>query len=170
MTIGKQYADAMVLHPSTPWDEYLSTLEKIVKISCFQEQYNSPFVSEGTVFELICAVMDKQCSLQGNMTQLLIQNRRLDKITEIKDALKHATLQMNKQTLVQITTAVEPTPTLKKKIEHYASSFVRSGNQAVFEYHKETSLIGGFIVSIDGYIINRSVQSRLKAIAHTEGE
>ncbi|MEC8881968.1 MAG: ATP synthase F1 subunit delta [Pseudomonadota bacterium] len=170
MLISEQYALAMRESPKEKWEKHLDLLEKIVATPIFMEQYKNPFISDAVIFELIKSCAKKLSPLQKNLTKLLIRNRRLEQIKDIRASFEEYNRRANGQQLVQITTAIPPSPSLKKKLEEYAGAYLPEDKEPVFEYDEEAALIGGFTLSINGYIINKSIKSRLKAIEYTQGE
>ena len=167
MSIGKQYAQAMILYPKEDWGGHLDLLEKIVETPIFMKQYNNPFVSDAVVYDLIQSCTKKLTPAQKNLTKLLVRNKRLNHIKDIKEGLKMCNLNARNQQLVQITTASPPSPPLKKKLEQYAKAYASSDKKLVFEYYEKANIVGGFSLTIDGYVINKSIKSRLKAIEYT---
>ena len=170
MSIGIQYAQVLSTHPKENWSTLLEKLEKITKAPLFIEKYKDPFTSNEIVFELINSCCKKTTQVQKNFIQILIRNKRLHKLSEIKEALKNIKLSKNNQQLIVVTTALSPTPATKKEIESYAKTLIKKEKKPVFEYYEQAHLIGGFTLSINGYIVDRSIKSRLKAIEYTEGE
>lgn len=166
MLASKQYAKAMDANPCRDWLDVLNTLTEISKSDIFKNLLKNPFVSSEKLEALIFSFYTKLSQAQKNIIKLLVKNKRMGEIASIISHYKEIQLQKEKKQEVQVTTAQKATPKQRKMIESYALVLGEKEKSLVFQYHIDADLIGGFILNLDGYIIDKSVKARLYKIGH----
>ena len=92
---------------------------------------------------------------------LVIRNKRMKYLRFIFFSFISQYMKTHKIKVCKLVSAV-PSPALEERIDSIVES--RSGDKVVFEHRIEPELIGGFIVEIDGYRMDASTASQLKAV------
>ena len=169
MFISRQYAEAIANLPHENWEQLLEKLVDICESRVFIHAYKNPFINESTRLELIMACLNKPTEQQCNFIQLLVRNKRIHLLADILSAYqqilrsKPRKRHRRSQTLI---TANKPTPKQKKCIEAFATAQLQTDIKASFEYKMDETIIGGFILHINDYKLDKSIATHLKNISY----
>jgi ATP synthase F1 delta subunit len=171
MDIDIQYARALMQIHRVEWLPILEQLEKVTDNPEFQDLLANPFVAYKSIIELLTACLGSTNQKQKNLIHILAKNKRLLHVKKIRLAYQQLQREKNKEQLVTITTAQRTTKAQQKIIESFATTYLEKKIKPLFQYQESAELIGGFILNINDYIINKSVTQQLDYVCQfIEGE
>jgi len=166
MFISRQYAEAIANLPRENWEQLLEDLVGICESRVFIHAYKNPFINESTRLELITACLKKPTEQQCNFIQLLVRNKRIHLLADILSAYQQILRSKANIQQIQVITANKPTPKQKKCIEAFATAQLQPDIKASFEYKMDETIIGGFILHINDYKLDKSIATHLKNISY----
>lgn len=166
MLVSKQYAEAISDITSIDWDNTLKTIHTIVEQPAFKQLSRNPFISSEHKAELVIACIKRATKEEKSLIRALAKHGRFDQVKAIQACHQRNQLIKQGKLKIEITTAKKPTPKQKELIEHFAISQAGSDEKTLFEYHINETIIGGFILRFNDYIIDKSLAARLESIGH----
>lgn len=164
MLASHQYANALLSFPDLDWNVFLQNLTYVCQTEQMQSVIHNPFIAPQKVNQIILACFPNAKDEEKSLIQLLTCNKRLELVHEIRDIYQEKTRRQKRQVLVTVTTAFTATPKQKKAIENYASSHITKDQSLICDYRVDKKIIGGFILDLNGRIIDRSVIRNLDKI------
>lgn len=144
--------------------EVNSDLESIKKLIQVNKDFGSfvlnPLVGHNQASAIIGEMFtDKVNSLTANFLQLICKKKRLNLLSEIIMRFEELLMAHNNQVFAKISSADELDSV---QIDEIKSNLENMTNKSVLiKTKKDSSLIGGFTVQVEGVIIDNSIQNQL---------
>lgn len=167
--IAKKYAEALfeVTENANTTNSVIADVELISDAFCENSELKTfmvnPIIKIEDKKDAIKQIFEGKVSETAmNFLYLLIDNSRVDAVSEVKNA--YLELIKAKQNLVSIkaVTAVEMKDFLKEKLKRKLEE--KLSKQVEIEYSIDPKIVGGLIVEMDGKTIDNSVVTKLKNI------
>jgi F-type H+-transporting ATPase subunit delta len=172
-TIARPYAEAVFAHADEkgalePWQEMLSFLSAVIEDEAVAHIVSNPLVDRQALTDLLLEIAGDQVSEEGgNLIQLLVQNRRLQVLPEIKALFDELKAEKEKVMNVHVTSAYALKPAQEKLIAEALKA--KLGRDVIITSEKNTKLIGGIHIRAGDMVIDGSVRGKLQQLANELG-
>ena len=161
---ANQYAQAIMQVMVERWQTALTSVAAALQAD--QQLYNTLSNGATSVAERVAALenvipADVPAELR-NTLKLMVQDGSIGLVGELGDALAQVTTGKAAPTKAEVTSAVELTAEEQEKMRSTLAT--RYGQELVFIFHVDPSLMGGLRVRVGDRLIDTSVASRLQAM------
>lgn len=146
------YRQVLTLHRS------LSSLPKL------RELIDNPMsISDGQKFDLLRSALgeEKMTEELSRFIRLVMKNRRTKFLRFIFVSFIIQYQEAHNIKFSRLITAV-PAPELEERLKKIIRE--RKGDSVIFEHRVDPAILGGFIIEIDGYLLDASTASMLKSV------
>lgn len=171
--IARKYARALLnsLSPES-YDEVrgtLSTLDKIVQDSMSLRQTlhdpSIPLAEKKLVFEDILASMKCTIVPVQNFVAILLENKRIDYLSEIVAEISTIIAKIRKETVLAVTSANSLDTKERSALEKAAKKDL--GDLVSITWDEDSSLIGGLTIRVGDNVLDGSVRGSLERARQT---
>jgi F-type H+-transporting ATPase subunit delta len=172
-TIARPYAEAVFAHANETgkldlWQEMLSFLAAVVEDESLVQTVSNPLIELDALTELLLEIGGGRISEEGaNLVRLLVRNRRLSVLPEIKVLFEALKADKEKVLGVHVTTAYVLKPAQEKLIAEALKA--KLGRDITITSEKDTDLIGGIHIRAGDMVIDGSVRGQLQQLANELG-
>ncbi|MEJ2404728.1 MAG: F0F1 ATP synthase subunit delta [Candidatus Thiodiazotropha sp.] len=172
-TIARPYAEAVFAHADETgkldlWQEMLSFLAAVVEDESLVQTVSNPLIELDALTELLLEIGGGRISEEGaNLVRLLVRNRRLSVLPEIKVLFEALKADKEKVLGVHVTTAYVLKPAQEKLIAEALKA--KLGRDITITSEKDTDLIGGIHIRAGDMVIDGSVRGQLQQLANELG-
>ena len=161
---ANQYAQAIMQVMVERWQTALTSVAAALQAD--QQLYNTLSNGATSVAERVAALenvipADVPAELR-NTLKLMVQDGSIGLVGELGDALAQVTTGKAAPTKAEVTSAVELTAEEQEKMRSTLAT--RYGQELVFSFHVDPSLMGGLRVRVGDRLIDTSVASRLQSM------
>jgi F-type H+-transporting ATPase subunit delta len=172
-TIARPYAEAVFAYADekgdlTHWQEMLAFLASIIEDDEFAQLISNPLIEQQAVTELMLEVASEHVDEEGaNLIRLLVQNRRLLVLPEIKALFEVLKAEKERLLTVHVTSAYVLKPAQEKLIAEALKA--KLGLDVTITSEKDAHLIGGVHIRAGDLVIDGSLRGRLQQLANELG-
>ena len=172
-TIARPYAEAVFAHADEKgnlelWHEMLTFLSSVIEDEAFAEIVSNPLIDQQAMSELLLEVAGGRVNEEGgNLIRLLVQNRRLYVLPEIKALFEELKADKEKVMAVHVTSAYVLKPAQEKLIADALKA--KLGRDVTITSEKDAELIGGIHIRAGDMVIDGSVRGKLQQLANELG-
>jgi F-type H+-transporting ATPase subunit delta len=172
-TIARPYAEAVFAHADETgkldlWQEMLSFLAAVVEDESLVQTVSNPLIELDALTELLLEIGGGRIPEEGaNLVRLLVRNRRLSVLPEIKVLFEALKADKEKVLGVHVTTAYVLKPAQEKLIAEALKA--KLGRDITITSEKDTDLIGGIHIRAGDMVIDGSVRGQLQQLANELG-
>ncbi len=172
-TIARPYAEAVFAHADESgkldiWQEMLTFLASVVEDESLAQTVSNPLIELDDLTELLLEIGGGRINEEGaNLVRLLVQNRRLSVVPEIKVLFEALKADKEKLLTVHVTTAYVLKPAQEKLIAEALKA--KLGRDITITSEKDTDLIGGIHIRAGDMVIDGSVRGQLQQLANELG-
>jgi F-type H+-transporting ATPase subunit delta len=172
-TIARPYAEAVFAHADETgkldlWQEMLSFLAAVVEDESLVLTVSNPLIELDALTELLLEIGGGRISEEGaNLVRLLVRNRRLSVLPEIKVLFEALKADKEKVLGVHVTTAYVLKPAQEKLIAEALKA--KLGRDITITSEKDAGLIGGIHIRAGDMVIDGSVRGQLQQLANELG-
>jgi F-type H+-transporting ATPase subunit delta len=170
-TIARPYAEAIFRlakqgNTLPAWSDELALIVSVYKDPQMQAAMANPKVSTNEIERLLLAICGERISgAARNAIQLLVHNRRLSVLPDIREQFEHLKLQDEGMVDAKISSAFPMDDTQRNQVVKLLSTrFKRKINATVTI---DPDLIGGIKVEVGDKVWDASVRGRLQTMAAT---
>jgi F-type H+-transporting ATPase subunit delta len=170
-TVARPYAEAIFRlakqgNALPTWSDALNMIAAVYQEPQMQAAIANPKVTSADIERLLLAVCGERIDgVARNLIQLLVRNRRLGVIFEIRDAFEQLKLEDEGKLDAKITSAFPMEDAQRSQVVNLLSSrFKRKINATVTV---DPGLIGGIKVEVGDKVWDASVRGRLQTMAAT---
>lgn len=161
---ANQYAQAIMQAMIERWQGSLATISAAL-------QQNTDVAN--TLSNAVAGIDDRIAALESilpadtptelsNTLKLMLQEGSLDLLDELSDALAQANSDTSSPVKAEVTSAIELSADEQERMR--SSLRARYGNNLIFTFHVNSSLMGGLRVRVGDRLIDTSVASRLQTM------
>jgi F-type H+-transporting ATPase subunit delta len=126
---------------------------------------SSPLISADKKKSSLNEIFKDTGSISKNLFNLLVENKRSEILQDVATSYIVLFEEMNKREIATVTTAVEITPDLEKKVLAKAKEL--AGREVTLVKKIDTTILGGFILRVGDKEINASVQNKFGELKRT---
>jgi F-type H+-transporting ATPase subunit delta len=172
-TIARPYAEAVFAHADEAgklelWSEMLSFLASVIEDADFKPLASNPLVEQAALTELLLEIAGGHINDEGaNLARILVQNRRLEVLPEIKTLFDRLKAEKEQVMDVHVTSAYELKPAQEKLIADALKA--RLGRDVTITSEQDADLIGGVHIRAGDLVIDGSVRGKLQRLANELG-
>ena len=172
-TIARPYAEAVFAHADEKeslelWQEMLSFLSSVVEDEAVSRIVRNPLIEQQAMTDLLLEIADSRVNEEGgNLVRLLVQNRRLQVLPEIKQLFDELKAEKEKVLSVHVTSAYALKPAQEKIIAETLKA--KLGRDVTITKEKDAELIGGVHIRAGDMVIDASIRGRLQQLANELG-
>ena len=172
-TIARPYAEAIFAHADEKdnlelWHETLTFLSSVIEDEAFSELVGNPLIDQQAMSELLLEVAGGRVTEEGgNLIRLLVQNRRLYVLPEIKALFEELKADKEKVMAVHVTSAYVLKPAQEKLIADALKA--KLGRDVTITSEKDAELIGGIHIRAGDMVIDGSVRGKLQQLSNELG-
>jgi F-type H+-transporting ATPase subunit delta len=172
-TIARPYAEAVFTHADEQgnlelWLEMLTFLSTVVEDESVFRVISNPLVDQQAMTELLLEIAgDRVNDEGGNLIRILVQNRRLQVLPEIKTLFAELKAEKERVMNVHVTSAYALKPAQEKVIAEALKA--KLGRDITITSEKNTNLIGGVHIRAGDLVIDGSVRGQLQQLANELG-
>jgi F-type H+-transporting ATPase subunit delta len=168
-TLARPYAEAVFKLADEEgrlgdWSGWLRTMASVAGNADMQACIGNPQVSTGQLYELFLAACKAELPVEAkNFAQVLVRNRRLELLPEIRD--QYETLKLEREGVVdaEIESAFPlDDPQVAALVSDLERKFKRKVSPRI---SVDRELIGGVRITVGDEVIDGSVRSKLAAMA-----
>ena len=170
-TIARPYAEAVFRlakqgNALQAWSDALNLIATVYKDPQMQAAMANPEVTATDIERLLLAICGERIDgVARNLIQLLVQNRRLSVLTEIRELFEQLKLEDEGKVDAKISSAFPMEDAQRNQVVNMLSSrFKRKINATVTV---DPDLIGGIKVEVGDKVWDASVRGRLQTMAAT---
>jgi F-type H+-transporting ATPase subunit delta len=168
-TIARPYAEAVFrlakqVNALSAWSDALNLIATVYRDPQMQAAVANPKVTPSEIERLMLAICGERIDgVARNLIQLLVHNRRLSLLTEIRALFEQLKLEDEGKLDAKISSAFPMEDTQRNQVVNLLSSrFKRKINATVIV---DSNLIGGIKVEVGDKIWDASVRGRLQNMA-----
>lgn len=171
MTVARPYAKAIFEHALAEnklalWSEYLLVLTHAVMSPDVQEFLVNPATQPAQKIQLlqdVCAAVFKNAQTLNHLVTLLVSNKRLAVLPEIKSVYEFHRAEQEKTLQVDVASFSELSTAQQQKL---VDSLSRKFNRSVaLNVSIDPSLLGGAVIRAGDLVIDGSVRGKLSKLA-----
>ncbi|MEJ2608904.1 MAG: F0F1 ATP synthase subunit delta [Candidatus Thiodiazotropha sp.] len=172
-TIARPYAEAVFAHADEKeslelWHDMLTFLSAVVEDEGITQIVSNPLIDQQAMFGLLLEIAGDQVNEEGgNLIRLLVQNRRLSVLPQIKTLFEELKADKEKVITVHVTSAYVLKPVQEKLIADALKA--KLGREVTITSEKNTDLIGGLHIRAGDMVIDGSVRGKLQQLANELG-
>ncbi|ARN78347.1 ATP synthase F1 subunit delta [Nonlabens spongiae] len=146
-------------------EDMKNVMVTISKSKDLQNFLTSPLINAAKRKAGLKEVFKGSNALTQGLFNLLVENNRSEILQDV--AMSYVVLfeEMNKREIATVTTAVEITPELEKKVLAKAKEL--AGKEITLQKKIDPSIIGGFVLRVGDKEINASVQNKFGELKRT---
>lgn len=146
-------------------EDMKNVMVTISKSKDLQNFLTSPLINSTKRKAGLKEVFKSSNALTQGLFDLLVENNRSEILQDV--AMSYVVLfeEMNKREIATVTTAVEITPELEKKVLAKAKEL--AGKEITLQKKIDPSIIGGFVLRVGDKEINASVQNKFGELKRT---
>tara|TARA_A100001015_G_C15037912_1_gene737555 strand:- start:2376 stop:2936 length:561 start_codon:yes stop_codon:yes gene_type:complete len=157
-------ADSVVLDL---WGSVLSVLKEAVAQQAFKQQISNPRVTKAELLKNLTGILGhvledsvKKIEVElENFISLLIDNKRLQVLSEIFVLYKQLVVQQQKTMNVEVSSAFALSSKLQTELEAILSQRFNTNISA--QYKIDSNLIGGMLIRTEAFVVDASIQGML---------
>lgn len=170
VTIARPYAEAVFelgkQQKSLPqWSEMLALAAAVASSPDLRALDGNPRITASQLADLVISICGDRLSGEArNMVQLLVRNRRLSVLPEIRDLFERMKEEHEGQVEAVITSALPLSDEQAKRLCGRLEA--KYGRKVVAKVTVDASLIGGVKVQVGDEVIDGSLRGRLDAMSH----
>ncbi|MET0089766.1 MAG: F0F1 ATP synthase subunit delta [Candidatus Thiodiazotropha sp.] len=172
-TIARPYAEAVFAHAHGAgkldlWQEMLEFLASVVQDEALEQTVSNPLIELEALTDLLLEIGGGRLNEEGaNLVRLLVQNRRLSVLPEIKVLFEALKADKEKVQTVHVTSAYALKPAQEKLIAEALKA--KLGRDITITSEKDADLIGGVHIRAGDMVIDGSVRGQLQQLANELG-
>jgi F-type H+-transporting ATPase subunit delta len=172
-TIARPYAEAVFAHAVEKgnlelWHEMLTFLSSVIEDEEVARIVSNPLVDQQALNDLLLEISGGRINEEGvNLIRLLVQNRRLQVLSEINQIFDELKAEKEKVISVHVTSAYVLKPAQEKLIAEALKA--KLGRDVTITSEKNTDLIGGVHIRAGDMVIDGSVRGQLQQLANELG-
>ncbi|MET0028805.1 MAG: F0F1 ATP synthase subunit delta [Candidatus Thiodiazotropha sp.] len=172
-TIARPYAEAVFAHADGAgkldlWQEMLEFLASVVQDEALEQTVSNPLIELDALTDLLLEIGGGRLNEEGaNLVRLLVQNRRLSVLPEIKVLFEALKADKEKVQTVHVTSAYALKPAQEKLIAEALKA--KLGRDITITSEKDADLIGGVHIRAGDMVIDGSVRGQLQQLANELG-
>jgi F-type H+-transporting ATPase subunit delta len=169
-TLARPYAEAVfeLAKETNSFDTLsadLNYLTQLVEDATMAAIIANPKITKVVLKQVVLDICDGQISDMGkNLTQLLVDNRRLTVVSQIAVQYEELKAQHQGYIKVELVSAYEVTP--EQKADLAVTLQRRLGKSIDVNVSLDTSLLGGWLVRAGDQVIDMSLKGRIKQLAN----
>ncbi|MCU7880700.1 MAG: F0F1 ATP synthase subunit delta [Candidatus Thiodiazotropha sp. (ex Lucinoma aequizonata)] len=171
--IARPYAEAVFAHADESanlelWSEMLTFLSSVAEDEVFAPIVSNPLLEQQALTELLLEIAGERINDEGsNLVRLLVQNRRLVVLPEIKTLFEELKANKERVITVHVTSAYVLKPVQKKLIADALKA--KLGRDVTITSEKDADLIGGVLIRAGDMVIDGSIRGKLQQLANELG-
>ncbi|MBT3060283.1 MAG: F0F1 ATP synthase subunit delta [Candidatus Thiodiazotropha sp. (ex Lucina pensylvanica)] len=172
-TIARPYAEAVFAHADETgkleqWSEMLTFLAAVIDDEDFAPIASNPLVEQDALTRLLLEIAGDHINDEGaNLIKLLVQNRRLDVLPEIKTLFNELKADKEQVIDVHVTSAYALKPAQETLIADALKA--KLGRDVTISSEQDAELIGGVHIRAGDMVIDGSVRGKLQQLANELG-
>jgi len=170
-TLARPYAEAIAKlagegNSWSLWSERLALLAMVASDAQVQNLATNPAVPGGRVSEIILAVCGEKLGAEGgNLTRLLVENKRLALLPEIVNLFEALKSEQEGELTAHIASAFALAP--EQMASLVARLETKFGRKVTATQSVDNELIGGVVIQVGDEVMDASVRGGLEALAVT---
>jgi len=146
-------------------EDMKNVMVTISKSKDLQNFLASPLINSTKRKAGLKEVFKESNALTQGLFDLIVENKRSDILHDIAMSYEVLFEEMNKREIATVTTAVEITPELEKKVLEKAKTL--AGKEITLQKKIDPSILGGFVLRVGDKEINASVQNKFGELKRT---
>lgn len=158
--IAYNYAKAIFKTPKVNWVDTLTTIQTILTQIEKSSKIKISKINSNVLSSILNACFEKHSPSEKAFIEVLIENKRLNQIKEIKN--QYITLKNTQEKIktIIITTALETSKQEKQNLEKIAQKYI-PGENSIFIFKENKELIAGFTISHNNSVLDFSLKNSL---------
>lgn len=146
-------------------EDMKDVLVTISKSKDLRNFLSSPLTTADQKRSGLTSIFKSAGTLTTNLFDLLVENKRADILQDVATSYIVLFEEMNKREIATVTTAVEITADLEKKVLSKAKEL--AGKEVTLVKKIDPTILGGFILRVGDREINASVQNKFSELQRT---
>ncbi len=146
-------------------EDMKSVLVTINNSKDLRDFLSSPIVNADKKRSSLKEIFKSTGTLSMNLFDLLVDNKRADILQDVATSYILLFEEMNKREIATVTTAVEITPDLEKKVLAKAKEL--AGREVTLVKKIDATILGGFILRVGDKEINASIKNKFGELKRT---